>query len=51
MSEIMSKLGIAPPAPQASAVSLPNLLTYGRIAAVRPRLERLKPSLQIKTQE
>ena len=34
MSEIMSKLGVAPPAPQASAVSLPNLLTYGRIAAV-----------------
>ena len=34
MSEIMSKLGVSAPAPQAGALSLPNLLTFGRIAAV-----------------
>ena len=34
MSEIISKLGVSAPAPQASAFSLPNFLTYGRIAAV-----------------
>jgi cardiolipin synthase (CMP-forming) len=34
VSDIASKLEIQPPAPPASAWSLPNLLTYGRIAAV-----------------
>jgi cardiolipin synthase len=34
MSDIMSKVGVTVPPPQAGAFSLPNLLTYGRIAAV-----------------
>jgi CDP-diacylglycerol--glycerol-3-phosphate 3-phosphatidyltransferase len=34
VSDIASKLEVQPPAPAASAWSLPNLLTYGRIAAV-----------------
>src|SRR5262245_15189357 len=34
MSDIMSKVQLTAPAPQASALSLPNLLTFGRIAAV-----------------
>lgn len=34
MSDIMSKAGMRAPVPQANAWSLPNLLTFGRIAAV-----------------
>jgi CDP-diacylglycerol---glycerol-3-phosphate 3-phosphatidyltransferase len=34
VSDIMSKIEVAAPAPQPSAWSLPNLLTFGRIAAV-----------------
>ena len=34
MSDIIGKVEVTPPAVQANAWSLPNLLTYGRIAAV-----------------